>query len=476
MPRVRLVHVVAGTLGATVFAFGLGSSSVTSLHQAGSHLKWISLAVLLVPAGLLALRTRLTRSPALGVIGSAVILLVLAFESTAWSVDPGTTFKKAASLGLLVAAGLLLAVAVAAAPALAAPLSAGVVAGAAAYAVGSLLLLAVSEDDAVQLPTPGTPSRFRGLSENPNAVSLLCALVLPLAVWGCFGGRSRATRASAGVTAVLLYVVVGLSGSRGALLAVLTGLGAFALLVPRSRPARIVALGTAAGLFLIGYSVSNASILPTPASAVQATAATSAVETTPAPPARTIPSRPPPSPKPTRAQPSPKPTSAPAKTIPWDLQGHRLADEIGSGDSGPRTLFGDSGRLQAWRGAVAIGAKRPIAGYGFGTEAKAFVDRWAAFEGNLPENSYVGMFLQLGAVGVVLLLAFGVSTLIAARRALTGDRLLVAGLLGTFIAGATLAVEQSYVYAVGNLGTVPLWSAAFLLAGLAGRRRKPSHA
>ncbi len=154
--------------------------------------------------------------------------------------------------------------------------------------------------------------------------------------------------------------------------------------------------------------------------------------------------------------------------------GTRLADEIGSQNGGARpqgrTLFGTSGRAQAWVGAIHIGAERPITGYGFGTEDFVFVDRWYNFQGNRPENSYIGMFMQLGLVGLALLCSIGVALIFAARKVLrsTGDRALGAACFGAVAAGATLAIVQSYIYAVGDIGTVAFWTTAFVMAGLAG--------
>src|SRR5205085_540348 len=70
-----------------------------------------------------------------------------------------------------------------------------------------------------------------------------------------------------------------------------------------------------------------------------------------------------------------------------------------------RTLFTSSGRRAAWVGAIHQTEDRPVAGYGFGTEALVFVDRYAAFDSDLVENSYIGAALQLGIAGLVLLLA-----------------------------------------------------------------------
>src|SRR5204863_8299687 len=93
----------------------------------------------------------------------------------------------------------------------------------------------------------------------------------------------------------------------------------------------------------------------------------------------------------------------------------RLEDEFGApegADPGTtRTLFASTGRTQAWEGAIDQGQERPVAGYGFGTEDHVFVDRYYSFFGGAPENSYVGLFLQLGLVGLLLVLALVVALL-----------------------------------------------------------------
>jgi hypothetical protein len=153
----------------------------------------------------------------------------------------------------------------------------------------------------------------------------------------------------------------------------------------------------------------------------------------------------------------------------------RLQDDVGRPPYGvgettkkPRTLFGSSGRAQAWDGALHLGLQRPVAGFGFGTEDHVFVDRYADFNSNVPENSYIGLFLQLGVVGVVAFLAFALAVLVnAVARVRREQRLLVAALAGAVVAGLLLAGFQSYLYAVGNNATAPFWLSVFLLAGLA---------
>src|SRR5205823_2347589 len=96
------------------------------------------------------------------------------------------------------------------------------------------------------------------------------------------------------------------------------------------------------------------------------------------------------------------PSANTERYTPNDAQYHiRLEDELGvpSHYQSPagRSLLGGSGRREAWRGALRQGDGRPVAGYGFGTEESVFVDRYQTFQGGVPENSYLGVYLQLGA-------------------------------------------------------------------------------
>ena len=159
----------------------------------------------------------------------------------------------------------------------------------------------------------------------------------------------------------------------------------------------------------------------------------------------------------------------------------RLEDEIGRPPGGRfeapkhRGILGSSGRADAWGGAIAQGADRPVAGYGFGTESRVFVDRYYSFEGGVPENSYVGIFLQLGLVGAAVFLALLASLVVAAGRALVladpQARVLAATCGAVLFVGLALALFQSYLYAAGNNATLSVWICAFLLTALAAQTR-----
>jgi O-antigen ligase len=139
-----------------------------------------------------------------------------------------------------------------------------------------------------------------------------------------------------------------------------------------------------------------------------------------------------------------------------------------------RSLLGGSGRRQAWGGAVRLAAERPALGYAFGLEDHVFVDRYLQHGSNLPENSYVGLFLQLGVTGVALFVALVGALLAAGARAVRAStpraRRLAAAGAGGFVAGLALALTQSFIYAAGSNATMAVWLCAFLLPAAAAAR------
>src|SRR5205085_579951 len=129
------------------------------------------------------------------------------------------------------------------------------------------------------------------------------------------------------------------------------------------------------------------------------------------------------------------------------------------------------GRLDAWRAGLHQGDGRPLLGYGFGTEDHVFVDRLYDFEGGTAENSFVGLFMQLGGAGLALFLLLVASLLLAGWRAVrrAADRGLAAACFAVLVLGLALAVVQSYVYSVGNTATMSIWICSFLPVAAASR-------
>jgi O-antigen ligase len=353
--------------------------------------------------------------------------------SALWSASPRLTLGRAAAFALV----LVLAVALARSgkPEL---VLEGVLFGAVAIAVGGLFLLVVDRDRALQAATTVSPARYQGLGGGPNMAAMVFALATPLAFHFVLEARTRTMRVLWGSSLALLLASIAFSGSRGALAASFTGLAVYALLVRRG-----VVLGTAA---LLAGATLALSVLPSPAS------------TNP--------------PRATGQDPAPAVVTPAPGYLDANLQGPRLQDDIGHPGVGvadttrrERTLTGSSGRTEAWRGALGLAADRPIVGYGFGTEDRTFVDRYVFFNSNVPENSYIGILLQLGLVGFVLLLALSAVLVWPALR--SGSRGIAAAAIASFAGALVLALFQSYLYAAGNAATITAWVCAFAASGVA---------
>jgi len=136
-----------------------------------------------------------------------------------------------------------------------------------------------------------------------------------------------------------------------------------------------------------------------------------------------------------------------------------------------------SGRIAAWEGALRLVLRRPLLGYGFGTEERVFVDRWYAYQSARPENSAIGLLLQLGVAGLALMLAIVWVLVQGGIRAIRGSdpegrSVAVVG-LGVLFAAVTVTLIQSYVYAVGNIAVLTVWVTLFLLGSVALDRERP---
>lgn len=446
MSRARLVVQLEGALqvlvAGVVVAFALGASNLHPLNiPIGRAVRWPVLAELAALAlAYAAVRGR--RHPPVFAFGLAAVFVALAGISAAWSSDPGLTAGRALSLAILFVTGAALAAGTRGEARLVGQILVALLAGIALIAVGGLVELAFRSDLAVVPATTGTPFRYNGLGGNPNTMAMLLALALPLAVWAAAEARSRGGRLVAAAVALLFFGSVVASGSRGALVSGVLGSVATAIFLVRGpvrRRAGIVAAGGAA----LGLGVLLMALPPT---AVR----------DPVISVRIIP-------------PQPVPFSdRDAETL------MPLRDEISFPGPGQpqrqRSLFDSSGRFDAWRGVLDQAAERPVAGYGFGTEERVFVDRYFFHYSTRIENSFLAMVLQLGFAGLALLVALLVALVVAPWRALArlspAGRRVAAAAGGAFVAGIALAVTQSFLTSVGSPATAPFWICGFLLAAL----------
>lgn len=419
----------------------LGSGSVPELVGPARTARWVALVCLAAIAAVLAVRGRGSGgSRTLGlVLGMGAWFCALGIVSTAWSVDPRLTFGRAGSFALLFVAAGGLAIAARSRPAVSTRVLQGILAATVAATIAGLLLILYSHADAIQPPSHEQPSRLKGLGANPDTMAMLAAVATPIALWTLLHARSRRERAFALASWLLLVGSLAGYGSRGGFLAATVGMLAVSLLLNASWRKRLV-LALTVCVAMAGATAAGTQIV-----------------------------------KPLPYTPTPGklpggkvgvPTAGQALGGNGPTYTGRLADELYRFYYGRRSLFASSGRLEAWYTAVQEGNARPVLGFGFGTEERVFVDRIYSFDGGHVENSFIGMYLQLGAIGLLSLVALlgGVCVAIVAgtRRAdLRSPSLAFAGVVG---AGLVLMLVQSYAYSVGNVATVAFWTASLVAA------------
>jgi O-antigen ligase len=386
--------------------------------------RWFLFGALVVAVVVLLVRTRVWPRRIELPVSLAVGIVALALLSTAWSVAGSLTFPHAASLGALLVVAGGTAYALRGDRGGLALLLAAVVAGAFLVAVAGIAMLIVARHIALEPAEVSYPTRYRGLGGNPDTAALLLSIALPLALAFALRGRHRRL---AWLAVALFVGSIAPSGSRGALLAAVGGsLVTLGLLFESWRP-RLVGAAVVVAVAIVAVGVSK---IP-----------------------QTLP-----------AQPAPhgKATFSPNAD---KIQPLNTEPGFGTGSGAVRSLTSSSGRIVAWTGALRQARDRIVTGFGFGTENRVFVDRYPVFYATRVENAYLGTFLELGLVGLALLLALVGAILARAIGAVRagGDRLLLAGAGGSFVAGLLLAGVQSYVWSVGGTGSLALWLVAGLL-------------
>lgn len=443
---------LSALLAAMVVFFVLGSGSELSLTSVGHSGRWILLALVwCVAASIFVVAARRNRTDPVPLWAIAALALpILGVVSALWSVAPTTTIARSLSLGILATASLFLAYASVSDRRVVDHVLGGLLAGAAVAGLAGVVLVFADRTAAVQPAGEAVALRYRGLGENPNTFSMLAAVALPLAVWAMLKASRGLVRAAAGVSGAVFLGSISFSASRGAFLAALIAMSVFAFARPRGRV--LVELSAVAGIFAISFVLA---LIPQPTGRAPVAGAP-------------VPGQ---GASPPGAGPGSENGSGPP--LPASIAGYnpsRLQDEegrpvTGGGKDISHPLLGSSGRATAWVGAVKQANQRPATGYGFGTEDRVFVDRFYFFQGDRPENSWVGMYLQLGAAGVLILLAFWVSLFPAVWSAVRRPRDDAgAALVAACTAGLLLTIPQSYFYSVGNVATATVWFLAALLA------------
>jgi hypothetical protein len=438
---VQLEGAIQVLLATLVFALAAASSNVYLLNiPVGRTARWVLLGILCALA-LVYAATSTRGRPRLGlpaVLSGAFVLL--AFVSVLWSPDPRLTLGRSVTVALLLVTALALVHGTEGRPEAVGHILVAILVGALAVAVGGLVDLAVRPSLAYIPATTQSPLRYSGLGANPNTMAMLLALAVPIAVWTFAEAGARWMKAAAVAALLLFDASIVAAASRGALLAALLGVAALIPALARTRRARVILAVAALAVFAVDVAVMEV-------------------------------------PQPSRTEPVlNKRFGSYVPLGPMDAQARRpIESDIGFPEPGDkpfrRSLLVSSGRMDAWIGAARQAGQRPVLGYGFGTEQNVFVDRFYLFYSSLVENSFIGTTLQLGVVGLALLLALlaAIARLAvrAVRRADEEGRRVAGACAGVAVCGVVVAATQSYLTSVGSPTAVPFWLCAALLAGLA---------
>lgn len=452
--RLTLERWIQVALVGVVVTAVLAAGAILEWIPAARKVRWVALFGLAALAAAYAARERSRGSLDRSLVPAAGLTAV-ALVSALWSATPGLTVARAGAFTIVLAAAAALAFATAGRAGDVEFVLDGLLLAAVAVAVGGLLVLAFRYERAVQPATTISSARYQGLGGGPNMATMILAVATPLAAHAMLARKTNAVRTFGAASFVLLIASIAFSGSRGAMAAAFAGLFAYALIGQRTARSRVGLAAAVVGVLALSLALA----------AVPSTAAVNP-------------------PDPTGLDPNPVDVTPAAGYIDANRAGLRLQDDIGhpgvggTRESHVRGLLGSSGRTEAWSGALGQALERPLAGHGFGTEDRVFIDRYVGFNSNVPENSYLGFFLQLGFVGLVLVGAFAVLLVVRALRAGRYDddrrRAVSAACAAAVLAGLVLALVQSYLYAPGNNATAAFWICAFLListtANAAGER------
>jgi O-antigen ligase/polysaccharide polymerase Wzy-like membrane protein len=420
----------------------VAAGSILDWMGPARKLRWAALVALAALAVVYAVRGR-ARLPVAAFIAASVFL-ALAVVSAAWSATERLTLGRALGFTLVLVAAAAMALGASARRGRAVErLLHGVLAAAVVVALGGLLVLAFRYDRAVQPASTVSPARYQGLGGGPNMVPMVLAVAAPIAAQLASASARPLRFVGAGALALLLGSIA-FSGSRGGLVSAFAGLFAFALAAPSSVRRRALLAGGVGALLIVTVAVGQ---IPSPSQTNRS--------------------------GPTGVDPAPAEVTPRPGFVDANLLGPRLQDEVGHPGVGVadtrrrvRSLLGSSGRTEAWVGVFQQAVKRPLLGHAFGTEDRVFVDRYVFFNSGVPENSYLGLFLQLGVVGLAAFALLAAALLGPALRSLrmldAPTRSVAAAAAAAFVAGLVLALFQSYVYAPGNNATIALWICGFL--------------
>ncbi|HYH57857.1 MAG TPA: O-antigen ligase family protein [Thermoleophilaceae bacterium] len=254
-PRRPAGAAMLGVALAALCAWALFSEGATSLqNEAGLQIAVCALALVALAGLLFSPRIGL-RAPVQALAGLALLVVFAAWSgwSIGWSIAPDLSWvqlNRWATYALVVALALVLGSSLREAPRRTAGAYLVVATAVALYALGGKVLPWVEIPGLLDLDHTSDFSRVRAPLGYWNALGLVCVLAAPLAVRIAADPDSRPrARSLSTVALVLVLVTLGLTYSRGGILATLVALGALVAMGPdRLRLTAHAALGIAAAV------------------------------------------------------------------------------------------------------------------------------------------------------------------------------------------------------------------------------------
>ena len=241
--------------------------------------------------------------------------------------------------------------------------------------------------------------RFMGYFLNPNTIGILTAVLLPLILWKILERKSRWAK-------VLLFFVLlslVLSGSRAGLLGSFIG-GSFYLFTTK-RKYRFPAIFLGLMIIVLMFTVGDRMLRP--------------------------------------------------------LTSFLRVENVSAIEVREELDVATSGRIGKWKVMISLIKKRPLLGYGFGTEDLLF--RYFGIStgrGRQAFSNFIGITVQLGIPGFILF--FSPLFYLLFKPVKSRDTLIYA-LKGMVIGGLVVGLFETWIYSVGNAFVFPFWVGVVIL-------------
>jgi O-antigen ligase len=123
------------------------------------------------------------------------------------------------------------------------------------------------------------------------------------------------------------------------------------------------------------------------------------------------------------------------------------------------------GRSEAWRATLRFVRSKPLLGYGFGTGDRIFGlypsrVHFIWYEGSDPASAYLRLLLELGVLGLVVLVPLLGAAVLGVRLLVSGRSLEGSSCALVLLAGLAVGLVESIFTTAGAPWAPLLWAAA----------------